>query len=443
MTLRSRIKGAAIGAYVGGPGRALRRAVSDVRRVVRGEARGVDFYHDATDPWSYLTVQAVERLAAKYPVEWRFHAIGAPASDVVAFPKERMAHALRDARELSAYWDVEFPASGRALDALNARWISSVLIRERPFHDQVRAAIVLGEAGWRNDTAELQKRVGEWGHEGHLAVAPALSDAYTKLREAGHYQGAMLSYAGEWFWGLDRIVHLEARLSADTGVPVGTGVLARRPDAARPPERLVAGDGPIQVEMWLSFRSPYSYLALDRMAALARELPIELVLRPILPMVERGVPAPRVKKLYIVEDARREAERLGIPFGTLADPLGKGVEHCLAIAKLAIERGQGLDFARSALQGIWSEARDVADHGDLRAVVERAGLGWEDARTALAPENEAAWRAWVANNAADLVTIGLWGVPSFRVGDLVLWGQDRIEILEDRLRRHLAARAAG
>jgi hypothetical protein len=35
--------------------------------------------------------------------------------------------------------------------------------------------------------------------------------------------------------------------------------------------------------------------------------------------------------------------------------------------------------------------------------------------------------------------IGLWGVPSFRVGDLALWGQDRLDILADRLRRHVAA----
>lgn len=443
MTLKSRIKGAAIGAFVGGPGRALRRAVADVKRVVGRQARTVEFFHDATDPWSYLTAQVVARLAARYPVEWRFHAIAPPASDVDSRPKERMAHALRDARELSIYWDVDFPPTGRALDPINARWISSVLIRDRPFIEQVKAAIELGEAGWRNDTAALQARAGAWGHESHLAVPPALSDAYTKLRDAGHYQGAMLSYGGEWFWGIDRIAHLEARLAADTGVEPGTGVLQRRPEASRPPERLIAGDGRIPLEMWLSFRSPYSYLALDRVAELATRFPVDLTLRPVLPMVERGVPAPSVKRMYIVQDAQREADRLGIPFGKIADPLGKGVEHCLAIAKLAVDRGKGMEFVRSAMTGIWAEARDVSEYVDLRAVVERAGLDWEDARAALAPEAAAGWKEWVGGNAEDLTTIGLWGVPSFRVGELVLWGQDRIEILADRLRRHVAAGAPG
>jgi len=35
---------------------------------------------------------------------------------------------------------------------------------------------------------------------------------------------------------------------------------------------------------------------------------------------------------------------------------------------------------------------------------------------------------------------GLWGVPSFKVGDFVGWGQDRLPLLADRLRRHFAVR---
>jgi 2-hydroxychromene-2-carboxylate isomerase len=35
-----------------------------------------------------------------------------------------------------------------------------------------------------------------------------------------------------------------------------------------------------------------------------------------------------------------------------------------------------------------------------------------------------------------MAVVNLWGVPSFRVGDFVAWGQDRLTLLEDRLRRH-------
>jgi 2-hydroxychromene-2-carboxylate isomerase len=281
-------------------------------------------------------------------------------------------------------------------------------------------------------------QVGQWGHETALAAPPVLAEGYTRLRRAGHYAGGSLKYGGEWFVGLDRVAMLEERLARDLELPPQPSVLARRPAEHRPPARLIAGDGPVPVEAWVSFRSPYSYLALDRLAALADELPIELRLRPVLPMVQRGHSMPTVKRLALVQDAAREAARLGVPFGQLADPLGAGVERCLAVAKLAIDRGPGpgLAFLRSATRGIWAEARDLSSDGDLEVVVERAGLSWGDAQAALAGD---AWRGWAAEHATDLATAGLWGVPSFRAGDYLTWGQDRVEHLADRLRRHVAA----
>ena len=93
----------------------------------------------------------------------------------------------------------------------------------------------------------------------------------------------------------------------------------------------------------------------------------------------------------------------------------------------------------SAARGVWSEALDLASYVDLRTIVLRAGLDWAEARTALADET---WRVAATDAAADLNAAGLWGVPSFRVGDHVAWGQDRLDLLADRLRRHLDALAA-
>jgi 2-hydroxychromene-2-carboxylate isomerase len=88
------------------------------------------------------------------------------------------------------------------------------------------------------------------------------------------------------------------------------------------------------------------------------------------------------------------------------------------------------------MRGAWSEARDLAEYVDLKVVVERAGLPWDEARGVL--ESQEAVKAHQAN-AADLAVIGLWGVPSFRCGDFIAWGQDRLPLLADRLRRHALA----
>ncbi|MGH2898937.1 MAG: DsbA family protein, partial [Solirubrobacteraceae bacterium] len=175
------------------------------------------------------------------------------------------------------------------------------------------------------------------------------------------------------------------------------------------------------------------YIALERIEDVLRPYGVPLVLKPVAPMVARGLPVPTVKRMYIVRDAKREADRLGIPFGELCDPLGAGIDHCLAIAHWAAQRGQLMPFARSAMRGIWAEARDVAEYVDLRHLVERAGLPWDEARAAIG-DPEAAKAA--QTNATELALYSLWGVPSLRCGDFVAWGQDRLELLADRLRRH-------
>jgi 2-hydroxychromene-2-carboxylate isomerase len=141
--------------------------------------------------------------------------------------------------------------------------------------------------------------------------------------------------------------------------------------------------------------------------------------------------------MYIAYDAKREADRLGIPFGEICEATSPGaIENLLALALWAEQRGALLAFAKSATRGMWAEARDMAEYVDLRHVVERAGLPWQEAREALGSSLQTEGTKWAQANAADLAVIGLWGVPSFKCGDFVAWGQDRLPLLVDRLRRH-------
>jgi 2-hydroxychromene-2-carboxylate isomerase len=96
-------------------------------------------------------------------------------------------------------------------------------------------------------------------------------------------------------------------------------------------------------------------------------------------------------------------------------------------------------FARSAMRGIWAEALDMTEYVDLRRVVERAGMVWDDARAALAPEATAEAVKAAQVSATELAVYSLWGVPSLRCGEFVAWGQDRLALLADRLRRHALA----
>ncbi|HVK99318.1 MAG TPA: DsbA family protein, partial [Dongiaceae bacterium] len=63
----------------------------------------------------------------------------------------------------------------------------------------------------------------------------------------------------------------------------------------------------------------------------------------------------------------------------------------------------------------------------LAKMAERAGLEWEAAQARLEDES---WREQVQKHREELESLGLWGVPAFRYGNLVLWGQDRLWALE-------------
>jgi 2-hydroxychromene-2-carboxylate isomerase len=434
MIIAKRLVGKAIATWLGPTGDAARRAVESVKERITNQPRKLDVYLDITDPWSYLLAQAVSRLVQAYPVELGIHIVSPPASDVDAAPQLRETHAVRDARQLADYWDIEFPGKKEA-DPTMTRDIGTALIKDRPAADQLAAFLELCGPLWVNDKKSLSPLLLKYETETTNAIQPALASNYTELRKAGHYQPAMASYKGTWYWGIDRLPYLEAELARDLGCDIAH-VVTPRPQAARAPAKL--SEKPLTCELWFSFRSPYSYLALEQIEVILAPYKIPLVLRQVAPMVNRGLAVPQVKRLYIVRDAKREADRLGIAFGELCDPLGKGVDHCLAIQHWANKRGAeaGMAFARSAMRGIWAEAKDVAEYVDLKVIVERAGLPWEEAKAAL--DDPEAVKVHTAN-AADLAVIGLWGVPSIRCGDFVAWGQDRLPILADRLRRHALA----
>ena len=147
-------------------------------------------------------------------------------------------------------------------------------------------------------------------------------------------------------------------------------------------------------------------------------------------MVMRGLPIPRAKLMYIVKDAKREADRLQIPFGRLADPVGRGAERSIAAFYYAREQGKEREFALQAGKAIFSEAIEVATDKGMRTVTERVGLFWPEVKASLAKEG---WRETVQVNRDTMTNAGVWGVPAFKMGELALWGQDRDWLLARQL----------
>ena len=185
------------------------------------------------------------------------------------------------------------------------------------------------------------------------------------------------------------------------------------------------------LDFYFSFRSPYSYLAAPRAFALADRYEVDVVFRGVIPMAMRGQAVPAAKRLHTLRDVKREARRLGMPFGRIHDPIGDGAIRCLVVGEHAAERGLVREFVLAASRGIWAEAVDVATDDGLRAVCERAGLDWADCHAALA---DPTLRERVEANTDAVGALGHWGVPLLVLDGEVFWGQDRIEDVERLLR---------
>ena len=380
------------------------------------------FFHSVDDPSSTIALHALAPLMALGKLELVIAPL--PRPEFTPDPERQSAWALADAQLLSKVYGFPRP---RALptpgDVAQAQ---AIACKERPASEQLMLLMGLG-AQLFSGAPQLDALIQAHGQEDLATCAKTLEQGDRRREALGHYASGALCYEGEWYPGLERLKFLFERLREEE----------QRLDQASP----VISDLPVQtpelelggaeaIEAYLSFRSPYSYLAAQRLVRLSEHSGLPLHIYPVLPMVMRGLEVPRPKRLYLAWDAARVSRSLDIPFGRIADPLGRGVERCLAICPWAKEQGKLADFFVAATSAIWSQGVDVSRDKGLIQVCRSAGL---DPEEALRQSTLESWRPVVEANRLALLKLGLWGVPSVRIGETVIWGQDRLAWVEQAM----------
>lgn len=363
----------------------VQRHLRTLTRRFSGRAATVHYFHQFDDPYSELAATQLSRLRNDYAITIECHAV--PHPDVAAAPQAEALRnwSKRDVARLAEQLGIALPDGGTSPEGL------------------------------QSDTASLER--------GRM------------LRERlGHYLGATFYFEGEWYWGIDRLHYLESRWIESGLVLPGRSPQLITPPALRfvPVNDLPKAERPAPtVEFFCSLRSPYTWLAVDRIRQLARHYRAKLELKFVLPMVMRGLPIPTAKRMYILADAKREATRLGLPFGDIADPVGKPAERGLAVLHHAIQSGAGEAFLESFLRGVFAEGIDAGSTRGLNLIAGRAGI---DRSAVVAALSDESWRVVAENHRNELLSSGLWGVPSCRVTGLpAYWGQDRLWCLENDL----------
>ena len=206
------------------------------------------------------------------------------------------------------------------------------------------------------------------------------------------------------------------------------------------------------LELYWSFRSPYSYIVLPRIADLRDKFQVTVDLRIVHPAAIRN-PAyfARMDPLarpYFLKDSARIAAFHGMNFRRpIPDPIDQnpatlaiGAEQPLArrlgrLGIAAMERGRGFEFCSEVATLLWDGAVTGWDQGDhLAEAAGRAGLELSDLEAATAADPQR-YEASLAENDQALRAAGHWGVPTMVFEGEPFFGQDRFDALVWRMKQ--------
>jgi 2-hydroxychromene-2-carboxylate isomerase len=414
---------------------ARKRASAEKKRRAQGAPHRVEYFHEVDDGYSHLAAQLLQKLVARYDIELTCHLVKGPEGNNVADLDMLLQLSRYDSHLVAPQYGLVFPDHPEP-PAAELVELASAILAAKEASTFVDCVVEVGQALWDKDETALRALADSLGAASQAETAQKIAMGTERRAELKHYSGAMFYYAGEWYWGVDRLYHLEQRL-ADLGADCKPGepLLAPRPEIEVGETR---DTGTLTLEVYPSLRSPYTAISFDRAVKLAEDTGVKLVVRPVLPMVMRGVPATREKGLYIFMDTAREARSAGVPYGKSYDPIGDPVRRCYSIYPWAIEQGRGNQLISSFLRHAWALGVNTNNERGLRRVVEGAGLDWSEAKQHL---GEPGWEDLLEENRLAMYEQGLWGVPSFRLFDaqgeqvLALWGQDRLWLVAQEIQR--------
>jgi 2-hydroxychromene-2-carboxylate isomerase len=218
----------------------------------------------------------------------------------------------------------------------------------------------------------------------------------------------------------------------------------------------------LEIDVFWSFRSPWSYLATPRLRSWQETYDLNVRFRPVYPIAIRTpeffLTMNPLWPSYFQRDLVRVAEYLELPLSWPdPDPVSQyrdeegrprtsaeqpHIHRLTRLGVIAEERGCGIEFADEVSRLIWQGTRNWHEGSHLAEATARAGLDLADMdRTAEA--EVARLEAVIEQNQQDHETAGHWGVPTCAFRGEPFFGQDRLHVLLWRLKKEGLEERAG
>ena len=195
------------------------------------------------------------------------------------------------------------------------------------------------------------------------------------------------------------------------------------------------------VEFFFDFGSPTSYLAYTQLPGLIERTGAEVVYRPMLlggVFKATGNQSPvtvPAKSAWMFADMARFARRYDVQF-VMNPHFPVNTLNLMRGAVAAQAQGVFPRYAEAIYRALWAEGKNL---GDTTVVAETLAATGLDAERLIAACAETDVKARLIANTEEAVTRGVFGAPTFFVGPDMFFGQDRLDFVEERLKRMVAA----
>ena len=197
----------------------------------------------------------------------------------------------------------------------------------------------------------------------------------------------------------------------------------------------------MKVEYYYSIASPFSYLALERFLSLVKKYNLEIEEKP-LDLVGKifsntgGLPVPKrhpSRQKYRLIEIDRVAKKFNVKINKQPKFFPPSDPHLPAkFVIAACKKGDKLRFGKMCLEYIWSLEKDISDYKILEEICEKLKLNFEEIKNlALSDEIDLKYK----KNSKDAIDQNVFGAPSYVLENEIFWGQDRLEYLEDAIKK--------
>ena len=186
------------------------RKKTEENRVAEGRKHEVLYFHKVDDPYSHLTVHYIEKFKNTYDVEFKPILVGEEDPAALHEPSLYTKYCLEDVKRIAPYYDVDFPGTNYPEKSLVTKAnsiLSSVSSEEFP-----PLAKTVSHALWNGDLTKLEELEVKY-KTSEQEVIENLKRGNAIRNDCDYYFGSAFYYEKELYWGVDRLNHLENRLT--------------------------------------------------------------------------------------------------------------------------------------------------------------------------------------------------------------------------------------